>query len=369
MDRVRQSVVKIEVTGTAASGIGVKETGTGFFVDALGHILTAAHVVGNTESWQVDANTGLPQRRIRVLGVSQNSLQIDYTAAGPVVIVYVDRQVDLALLRVLATAPPLRLGSGVSATGGDQLRVVGYGTRATPVALPADLVMAFDPQLNGAYMRLKASVNPSDSGAPVFNQRREVVGIINGGSFLKPNVGETYATPTNMAAPIMAITGRRESDVPLGTVVSSLLDPRRFFQQYDVGLWVPADGRSVAGSAYAELTGVSQAPDLRGMFLRGLNTFDPLMGPRADKHEDPDGATRRVGDTQEQRVAGHQHPLGSSATDVTGNMMTPTSRRIPSYIADGFANAPPLLTGTNDSSGDNRPRNVSVFYYIRINDN
>lgn len=83
--------------------------------------------------------------------------------------------------------------------------------------------------------------------------------------------------------------------LPTGTIVASMLELERF-QKIAGNAWKPADGRKVsAKSKYATLTGNTTLPDLRGMFLRGLNQFDPVKGPRRDKYKDPDGSRRKAG--------------------------------------------------------------------------
>ena len=51
---------------------------------------------------------------------------------------------------------------------------------------------------------------------------------------------------------------------PVGTVMHSMLDEATFQGQTSTD-WVLADGRSVAGSVYQSLTGLSVIPDLRGI--------------------------------------------------------------------------------------------------------
>ena len=85
---------------------------------------------------------------------------------------------------------------------------------------------------------------------------------------------------------------------PVGTIISSMLSYKEF-QKAAGDLWKPADGRSVsAGSRYTKLTGKKTLPDLRGMFLRGLNQFDPVKGPRLDNYRDPEGKERKAGSLQ-----------------------------------------------------------------------
>jgi|GEM_PF-6676168 len=92
----------------------------------------------------------------------------------------------------------------------------------------------------------------------------------------------------------------------LGTVIASVL-------QYDhlikitgdpavvnpkTSQWIPADGRDIGKSQLSNATGLANAPDLRGRFLRGLNTIysngqPTLIIGTAD--EDDPNSNRKVG--------------------------------------------------------------------------
>ena len=67
------------------------------------------------------------------------------------------------------------------------------------------------------------------------------------------------------------------SNLPIGTVAPSMLKPSLFAEAVgdvdrDTPAWVFADGRTIAAtSRYSQKSGETVVPDLRGMFLRGLN--------------------------------------------------------------------------------------------------
>lgn len=65
------------------------------------------------------------------------------------------------------------------------------------------------------------------------------------------------------------------SVLPVGTIIHSMLSTTQFASEYGTN-WVLADGRSVAGSLYAQVTGISSIPDMRGGFLRAKGaTLNP----------------------------------------------------------------------------------------------
>lgn len=165
-------------------------------------------------------------------------------------------------------------------------------------------------------------------------------------------------------------TGSPGGDI-VGSIEISLLPPVLFaaasrdLSQFDPvkSRWALADGRNVSGSAYANLTGIITVPDLRGLFLRGLNAG------RADGNQDPDGAGRVPGGLQLDQLQGHGHahelmgstfPFGPGTFFGTYGSNTFTSGRIrePATL-DAYG---PVRFGT-----ETRVRNAGVYYHIRIN--
>lgn len=112
--------------------------------------------------------------------------------------------------------------------------------------------------------------------------------------------------------------------------------------------WVAADGDN-------------STPDMRGMFLRGLNDFGSAAGSRADGNQDPSGAGRTLGDYQADAFASHTH----SYIAVDHGFIPPGS---PNSWARGLDTGP-HHTYTSGASGGNetRSQNVSVIFCVRRN--
>ena len=159
---------------------------------------------------------------------------------------------------------------------------------------------------------------------------------------------------------------------PVGSIVPSMLNENQFKAQVgdpstfssSSSKWTLADGRAISGSAYSTITSQSNAPDLRGMFLRGLNAG------RSDDKQDPDGGSRSIGHYQEDQVKSHNHANGTynqlmrphqgSANDtVTGADSNTGAGDEPDVISSD-----PILSF---GGAETRPRNIAVNYYIRIN--
>ena len=119
--------------------------------------------------------------------------------------------------------------------------------------------------------------------------------------------------------------------------------------------WCLADGRQVASSRYELITSSNTIPDLRGLFLRGINSG------RNDGWQDPDGERHPGTPPQTNSFKQHSHgfdyrePGGSGSSGQSGN-----SQGLVSVHS---------TTGQADTGGgtETRPKNAAVFYYIRIN--
>lgn len=173
----------------------------------------------------------------------------------------------------------------------------------------------------------------------------------------------------------------------IGTVIASVLDydhltqitgdpkivnPDRNSHQ-PFSSWIPADGRPIAGSWLEQLTHMSNAPDLRGRFLRGLNeiySVGELALNISTADEDDPNKNRKPGDFQGDTFRSHAHAAsGHINGSVCGSNMT--------HDVDGGSekwNADPnfgdhnVIVSVQPFGGtETRPKNVAVYYYIKIN--
>jgi hypothetical protein len=83
----------------------------------------------------------------------------------------------------------------------------------------------------------------------------------------------------------------QDSRLPIGTVVASLLPPTEFYASFSAKTWMLADG-SPAPASYVTAFKTENLPDLRGVFLRGVNQG------RGDAFSDPAGTARAPGSLQ-----------------------------------------------------------------------
>ncbi len=169
----------------------------------------------------------------------------------------------------------------------------------------------------------------------------------------------------------------KDVNVPIGTIVPSLLTPGEFAQAINDpavfnpkrNKWVVCDKEiEITGSKYANLKNVNRTPDLRGMFLRGLNLFSG-GNIRKDGNQDPSdpNGTRNAGEYQADVLKNHVHYRNSEKLEEnvqggSGNvswMGQRSSVRFLKYTKSGNV--------VGETFIETRPKNVGVFYYLRIN--
>ncbi|MDP1568670.1 MAG: trypsin-like peptidase domain-containing protein [Vicinamibacterales bacterium] len=228
-DRLNPAVVNIDASartrrGRAAEGRPGREgseesfrgrglapprgAGTGFLIDAEGHILTNHHVVEGAERITVKLADGRSLRG-RVVGS--------------------DPDTDIAVLKVDAPAPlphatlgdsdGLRVGEWVCAIGNP----LAYEHTVTVGVVSFIGRKLFDSSLDN-YIQTDAAINFGNSGGPLINARGEVIGINSAISRQASSIG--FAIPINQAREILPqlIADGRVSRGYLGVALRDL-DP------------------------------------------------------------------------------------------------------------------------------------------------
>ncbi|WP_119157398.1 Do family serine endopeptidase [Caldimonas tepidiphila] len=167
--------------GQEAPGGGI---GSGFIIDAQGHILTNAHVVAGADEVQVRLADSKREFKARVVGI--------------------DPQTDVALLKVDAQdLPTATLGDSSKLQPGEWVAAIGspFGfantitagiVSATERALPDEMLVPF--------IQTDVAVNPGNSGGPLLNVRGEVIGI-NSQIYSRTGgyMGLSFAIPIGLA--------------------------------------------------------------------------------------------------------------------------------------------------------------------------
>lgn len=183
-DGVKRSVVHIEVIQKSESGRPFRSLGSGVIVDNEGYILTNEHVVGRSVS-------------VKVLFEDKREL--------PAEVIGVDKQTDLALIKVAAAGgmSPASFGNSDQVEVGEWViavgnpfgfdRTVSFGIVSGKGRVISDLPSE-TPLLNN-FIQTDAAIDPGSSGGPLVNLRGEVIGINSIGI----GRGQGFTIPSNMA--------------------------------------------------------------------------------------------------------------------------------------------------------------------------
>lgn len=168
---------------------------------------------------------------------------------------------------------------------------------------------------------------------------------------------------------------------PIGTIISSFLNWEEFQKttennkQTKNGLWnsefsywSPCDGREVQNSEFLKITNQSHVPDARGLFLRGLNSFDKYeldagINVVLPDQKDPED-NRFRGKFQGDELKSHPHTTSLYGSTGGGN----------NFAVDGKISSTDNVLRFERSNtvhpfggAETRPKNIAIYYYIKIN--
>jgi len=174
--------------GPAVPRGGRESLGSGFFIDAEGHIVTNNHVVAGAEEITVGLSDG-SEYQARIVGL--------------------DEQTDLALLKVDADVafPFVTLEEDANYRVGDWVVAVGnpFGLGGTATA---GIISAIGRPIGNAtyndFIQVDAPINRGNSGGPTFDLAGNVIGVNS--QIFSPtggNVGIGFAIPSDVAARIV----------------------------------------------------------------------------------------------------------------------------------------------------------------------
>ncbi len=172
-ERVDPAVVTIHTVernvavGSPTGTVAQPGLGSGFLIDADGHVMTAAHVVQTADLVEVEFVDGT---RVTAAVISSDPVK------------------DVALLKldeVPENAVWTEIGDSDEASIGDEVFVIG-----APLGLGHTLTVGHissrrltgDGMMQGIQaetLQTDAAINQGNSGGPLFNQRGEVIGIVS----------------------------------------------------------------------------------------------------------------------------------------------------------------------------------------------
>lgn len=154
----------------------------------------------------------------------------------------------------------------------------------------------------------------------------------------------------------------------VGSYDFSRLSEAQYQAQRGTG-WILADGRNVAGSRYATITGNTTVPDARGLFMR-MKDFSTAVTPNVSGRN-PAG-NLALNSLQLDEFTQHAHGVTSSNSPYGMNQLLTTKLEKEvdeggeKYNVDGFLGVN-FSVNANGSSTETRPRNITLNVFIRIN--
>jgi len=184
VEKLTPSVVNISTSSKAQSDDKQSTLGSGFILDKEGYILTNSHVVDNAKDITVILHDNTPLSAI---------------------IIGIDKQTDIALIKVDTTHPlfPVQLGNSETIRVGDWILAIGnpFGLGGS---VTAGIISAKSRDIASgpydSYIQTDASINQGNSGGPMFNLQGEVIGINTAlFSTTGANMGIGFAIPINQA--------------------------------------------------------------------------------------------------------------------------------------------------------------------------
>ena len=223
-EKVLQAVVKIEVVGVAVNELNVNSerlvsrfqtTGSGFFIDSSGYIITNAHVVKDAQMIRIN----LP-----AYSDDSRSSSILKSRVKPLraQLIGIDVETDLAVLKVdMPDSPFLEIADSDAIKPGNLIWTVGspLGLSNTVtmgvVSTTARQLMPDSPMI---FIQTDAAVNPGSSGGPLIDASGRVVGVNS--SILSHSGGSdgiSLAIPSNIMGSIYQKI-REHGYVPRGDI-------------------------------------------------------------------------------------------------------------------------------------------------------
>jgi hypothetical protein len=202
------------------------------------------------------------------------------------------------------------------------------------------------------------------------------VGVTVQGTELTPRTELTFA-PYSLGAPFAQKSQEVICSGAVGDVKYSILNPTQFTAA-NGSCWVPMDGRNIAGSKLATITGLTTVTNAGGLFLRGQE----FTGQSAN-HDPERDSNSSIATFQDQSFLSHGH---SGTTDTRGgdylgsflynslysyNGPFEEGKGNPDYGYNSTAAYAPThahnLNINANGGNETRPKNLNLWTYIRIN--
>jgi serine protease Do len=181
--QVFAQVVKLDLLQPYKTPAQGSATGSAFFIDDAGYLITNAHVVNQAlEIW------------IQIPSLGKRIIDVELIGISP--------ERDLALLKVapkgleiikneMGSIPFLTFGDSDTVLRSDEVLALGYPLGQQALKSTTGVISGRE----GNFIQMSAALNPGNSGGPLLNTRGQVVGINSAAVLEANNVG--YMIPIN----------------------------------------------------------------------------------------------------------------------------------------------------------------------------
>jgi len=264
--RVSPSVVSIEVANGNSGG-----TGSGFFLDSSGHILTNNHVISL-------AATSGASTKVKLA----NGKNYDAKLVGR------DVSYDLAVIKIAVTdAPALQLGNSDEVQVGDGVIAIGSPLGLTGTVTSGIISAKNRPVTSGGGTRessfinalqTDAAINPGNSGGPLVDLSGAVIGInsaiattSSGFGGQSGSIGLGFAIPINQA--------RKTADqlIKNGSSTYPIMGVSLDTRYSGVGAKIPDDAGSVSPGGPADRAGIKSGDIIIEIDGKAVATADEAI--------------------------------------------------------------------------------------------
>lgn len=187
-EKVKPSVVEVTTSSVQTNGIFAQYVtegaGSGVIISEDGYILTNNHVIEGQSSIKVTTSDGQ---------------EYDATVVGT------DDKTDIAVLKIEASGlTPAVIGDSDSLVVGETAVAVGNPLGELGGTVTDGIISALDREVtvegkNMTLLQTSAAVSPGNSGGGLFNEKGELVGIVNAKSGGDNVEGIGFAVPINTA--------------------------------------------------------------------------------------------------------------------------------------------------------------------------
>ena len=289
--RVSPSVVSIEVRNGNSGG-----TGSGFFLDSIGHILTNNHVISLAATNGASIKVKLANGK-------------DYDAK----LVGRDVSYDLAVIKIaVSDAPALQLGNSDAVQVGDGVIAIGSPLGLTGTVTSGIISAKNRPVTSGGgtsessfinALQTDAAINPGNSGGPLVDLSGAVIGINSAIATTGSSIGgQSGSIGLGFAIPINQARKTADQLIKNGSATYPIIGVSLDTRFTGTGARIPSEIGSVTSGGPADGAGIKPGDIIIEIDGKAINSADEAIinvrshsvGDRIKIKFQRDGVTKEV---------------------------------------------------------------------------